>query len=62
MTGTRKPTKREVTREKVIGAAIEAIYRDGCATSRQWPSLLLRNRENSDECGLNIKVLAAAGR
>ena len=29
MTATRKPTKREVTREKVIGAAIEAIYRDG---------------------------------
>jgi AcrR family transcriptional regulator len=29
MTGSRKQTKREATREKVIGAAIEAIYRDG---------------------------------
>lgn len=29
MSAARKPTKREVTREKVIGAAIEAIYRDG---------------------------------
>lgn len=29
MTVARKPTKREVTREKVIGAAIDAIYRDG---------------------------------
>ncbi len=29
MTVARKPSKREVTREKVIGAAIEAIYRDG---------------------------------
>lgn len=29
MTAASKPTKREVTRDKVIGAAIEAIYRDG---------------------------------
>jgi len=29
MTASHKPTKREATREKVIRAAIEAIYRDG---------------------------------
>ena len=29
MTKTKKPTKREATREKVIQAAIECIYRDG---------------------------------
>jgi AcrR family transcriptional regulator len=29
MTAARKPSKREATREKVIAAAIEAIYRDG---------------------------------
>lgn len=29
MTTTRKPTKREATREKVIRAAIDCIYRDG---------------------------------
>lgn len=29
MTKTKKPTKREATREKVIRAAIDCIYRDG---------------------------------
>ena len=29
MTGSSKPSKREATRDKVIRAAIEAIYRDG---------------------------------
>ena len=29
MTKTAKPSKREATREKVIRAAIDSIYRDG---------------------------------